>query len=113
MARMHHRRVEREPLALRVTRSLREAITRGDYPPGERLVEEDLAREMGVSRNLIREAFHRLETEGLIENDHYRGRSVIKLAPEDMAEILALRVTLECLAVELAIKYLTEADKDD
>ncbi|MCI0627930.1 MAG: GntR family transcriptional regulator [Acidobacteria bacterium] len=107
------RKVEREPLAMRVTKTLRDAITGGDYPPGERLVEEDLARRLGVSRNLIREAFHRLETEGLIENDHYRGRSVIKLARDDMAEIISLRVTLECHAIELAIKNLTETDKDD
>jgi DNA-binding GntR family transcriptional regulator len=108
----HDRKVERSPLAVRVTENLRDAITAGDYPPGTRLVEEELARHLGVSRNLIREAFHRLETEGLIENDHYRGRSVIKLTRDDMAEIVSLRVTLECHAVELAINNLTEKDEE-
>ena len=106
------RKVERSPLAIRVTESLRDAITGGDYPPGTRLVEEELARQLGVSRNLIREAFHRLEAAGLIENDHYRGRSVIKLTQDDMVEIVSLRVTLECHGVELAIKNLTEKDEE-
>jgi DNA-binding GntR family transcriptional regulator len=109
---IYDRKIERSPLAVRVTENLRCAITGGDYPPGTRLVEEELARQLGVSRNLIREAFHRLETVGLIENDHYRGRSVIKLTRDDMAEIVSLRITLECHAVELAIKKLTEKDED-
>lgn len=104
------RLVERETLAVKVTRRLRKSIIAGDYKPGERLTEERLSRKKGVSRNVIREAFHRLEIEGLIVNDFYRGKSVVSQTREQMLEMLRLRIILECHVVELAIERLTEDD---
>lgn len=103
----------REPLALRATKTLKDAIIAGQYFPGERLTEESLARKLGVSRNVVREAFHRLEAEGLLQNDHYKGRSVVRLTPEDMAEMVSLRAVLECHAISLAIKNAAQSDIQD
>ena len=102
--------IEREPLAVQVTRRLRNSIIAGNYKPGERLTEENMSRKKGVSRNVIREAFHRLEIEGLIVNDFYKGKSVVRLSHKDMLDMLRLRITLECHAVERTIENLTEDD---
>ncbi len=79
----------------KVTEAIREAILSGRYRPGDRLVEERLAVEFGVSRNPVREAVLRLAAEGLIEINARRGASVTSLSPREAAELLEIRATLE------------------
>lgn len=90
------------------TVALRHAIIRGVLPPGERLRQEVLAAELGVSRIPLRDAFRRLEAEGLIEIDGRRGARVASLSLDDVAELYELRRMLELHCLRLAIRNLTE-----
>lgn len=86
-----------------------EAIDRGEYRPGDRLVENELAERFGVSRTPIREALQRLETQSLLTRD---GRSLIvaSLDHNQMAELYAVRAELEGLAAKLAARHATEEE---
>ena len=81
-----------------------EAIEQGDYRPGDRLVESDLAERFGVSRTPVREALQRLETQSMLARD---GRSLIvaSLDHNPLAELYAVRAELEGLAARLAAKH--------
>ncbi|MEO0387432.1 MAG: GntR family transcriptional regulator [Pseudomonadota bacterium] len=83
---------------------LLDAIDAGDYRPGDRLVEADLAERFGCSRTPVREAFQRLETQGILTRD---GRSLIvaSLDHNQMAELYVVRTELEGLAVRLAAQH--------
>ncbi|UWQ21081.1 GntR family transcriptional regulator [Jannaschia sp. W003] len=81
-----------------------DAIDRGLYRPGDRLVESELAERLGVSRTPIREALQRLETQSLLRRE---GRSLIvaSLGHDEMAELYAVRTELEALAARLAARH--------
>jgi DNA-binding GntR family transcriptional regulator len=83
-----------------------EAIEAGQFKPGDRLVETELADRFGVSRTPIREALQRLETQSMLTRD---GRSLIvaSLDHNQMAELYAVRTELEGLAARLAAKHAT------
>lgn len=83
-----------------------EAIDRGIYRPGDRLVENDLAERFGVSRTPVREALQRLETQSMLTRD---GRSLIvaSLDHNELAELYAVRAELEGLAAQLAAQHAT------
>lgn len=86
-----------------------EAIDIGDYKPGDRLVESDLAEKFGVSRTPIREALQRLETQSLLSRD---GRSLIvaSLDHNQLAELYVVRAELEGLAASLAARHSTDEE---
>jgi DNA-binding GntR family transcriptional regulator len=86
-----------------VTEQLRDAIFRGHFTPGQRLSEEQLARTLGVSRGPIREAFIRLEREGLISSQANRRSIVAHLSQRDLEEVYTIRLALERLAVQYAV----------
>jgi DNA-binding GntR family transcriptional regulator len=88
--------------------TLRRAILQGVLSPGERLRQETLAAELGVSRIPLRDAFRRLEAEGLIRIDGRRGASVASLTIEDVAELYEMRRLLEVHCIRLAIRNLTD-----
>ena len=93
-----------------VTEQLRDAIFRGHFTPGERLSEEQLARTLGVSRGPIREAFVRLEREGLISSQANRRSIVARLSQRDLEEVYTIRLALERLAVQYAVHYAQASD---
>jgi DNA-binding GntR family transcriptional regulator len=101
---------DRDTLHLKVCRVLREAILRGDFQPGQRLVQADLADAIGVSRMPVREALRILESEGLITIEPHRGAVVKSLTPEDIEEIYELRSQLEKMAVEQSVKRMKHED---
>jgi DNA-binding GntR family transcriptional regulator len=89
--------------------ALRRAILEGVLPPGERLRQETLAAELGISRIPLRDAFRRLEAEGLIRIDGRRGARVASLTAEDVVELYELRRLIEVHCIRLAIRNLTDA----
>ncbi len=91
-----------ERLSDQVAAFLRSRIHRGDYRPGQRLLELDLCDELGVSRAPLREAFLKLEREGVVEVRPHRGASVTQFTESDLQEITQLRAVLEGLAARLA-----------
>lgn len=93
-----------------VTEQLRDAIFRGHFAPGERLSEEQLARSLGISRGPIREAFVRLEREGLITSQANRRTVVSRLSRRDLEEVYTIRLALERLAVQYAVHYAQPVD---
>jgi DNA-binding GntR family transcriptional regulator len=95
-------KLQKEPLARRAVQAIRDAIFAGEYSPGQRMVEDDLAESLGVSRNVVREAFWQLEAQGLIQSDDYKGKSVAALNAAEMAELIPLRILLESLAATWA-----------
>lgn len=77
-------------------------ITRGDLKPGDRLVEDHLAEQLGVSRNPVREAIRALENTGLVEVRPRKGAYVSSFDLDDVRKLLQLRALLEAYAAELA-----------
>jgi DNA-binding GntR family transcriptional regulator len=88
--------------------NLLEAIVKGDIPPGTRLRETDIAREMGIGRGPLREALQRLESRKLVTKVPHVGAQVANLELKELIEIYQLRETLEGLACELAAQNLTD-----
>jgi len=89
---------------------LRAAILSGHFGPGERLGEERLAQRMGVSRGPVRDAFAKLERQGLVVIKRNRGAFVARLTPEDLDELYTLRLAIERLALQRACALASEAD---
>lgn len=88
-------------------------IRRGDLQPGERLLEDRLAEQLGVSRNPVREALRALENTGLVEVRPRRGAHVATLDPERAVELLELRAELEAFAAQLAARRRTPEQLDE
>jgi DNA-binding GntR family transcriptional regulator len=89
---------------------LREAILHGAFQPNERLVEMDLAQSLGAGRAAIRTALARLEQEGLVQRERYRGARVRLVSETEAIEILEARAVLESLAMRHAALNATTDD---
>ncbi len=94
----------------RVVRHLREGILNSRYAPGQRLIEADLTRDLGVSRGPLREAFRRLSAEGLLETVPNRGALVRRLTVTETVELFQIRTELESLAARLAAGRVAERE---
>lgn len=105
--------LERVRAPERITQRLREAITSGLLRPGERLQQEELAQRLGVSRMPIREALQRLEAEGLVVLQPYRGAVVAGVSARELQEIYEIRIALETLALELGVPRFDQEGLDD
>ncbi|WP_068079599.1 GntR family transcriptional regulator [Novosphingobium rosa] len=81
-----------------VAQWLRDRIRRGLLVPGQRLVEADIIRDAGATRSRVREAFQRLEGEGLIVIEEFRGASVRTFTREDIQQSYRARMVLEGIA---------------
>lgn len=85
-----------------IAHRLREDILAGRLAAGERLVEEAIAKQFGVSRVPVREALTRLQSEGFVNIVRYRGAAVSESLVRDSRELLQIRRGLEILAAQLA-----------
>jgi len=103
--------IKKDDLQALVTK-LERMIFYGVFQPRERLVENDLAEKLQVSRYSIREALKILEVRGLVTMVRYRGAMVSDLTEEEIEEIFEVRVTLEKLAARLASERFTPSDED-
>lgn len=82
--------------------ALHAAIVTGELSPGERLIEEELADRLGLSRGAVREGILRLGHEGLVVRERNRGARVRRFTPAEAVEILEARAALESLAAGYA-----------
>ena len=94
-------RLDYRTLRENVLDEIRMKILRGELVPGERIVEQELASEFGVSRGPVREALRQLEEEGLVEYARNAGCSVRQIGLEDIYEIYYMRANYEMMAVKL------------
>ncbi len=97
-----------KPLREIVFESLREAIIGGVLRPGERMMEIQLAEEMGVSRTPVREAIRKLELEGFVVMVPRKGAYVAGISLKDINDVFEIRAALEALAAGLAAERMTE-----
>jgi DNA-binding GntR family transcriptional regulator len=79
------------------------AAAAGAILPGDRIVEADLARKLGVSRVPVREALRLLESQGIVVNEPYRGIRLRPVTNQRVDELIEARVALEASAVERAV----------
>src|SRR6476660_7619090 len=86
------------------------AIEDGTLPPGSRLRETDLALRFGISRTPAREAWKRLEAQGLVSHQAHHGAVVAELDYGEITELYALREVLEGTAARLAAAHATGAE---
>lgn len=96
-----------------VLAELRRRIVDGVYPPGERLTEDRLAADFGVSRNPVREALRITETDGLVLTAPRRGAVVATPDAGTVADLFAVRSSLEPLAARLAAQRADAQDVTD
>ncbi len=99
-----------ESLGEAVTSVLREAIFTGKLKPGERLVEESLAEQLGTSRGPIRDAMRQLQQEGLVTVLPRRGAVVSTPSVDEARQAYGLRIVLEEYAASLAVEHLDDED---
>lgn len=93
-----------------VTTALRKMILTYQLRPGERLVQDDLAKQLEVSRTPVREAIRQLETEGLVTILPYKGATVSVVTSEEIEEIYQVRIALESRASWLAMQHISPDD---
>lgn len=91
---------------------LKEAIINKVFFPGNRLIEEDIVRETGVSRTSVRTALNRLRYEGIVEDTPNRGMMVTRFHPNDIKSVFQIRESLEVGAFSLAIERISPAAVD-
>ena len=98
------------PLSEEAYDLVRSAILAGRLPPGARIVEAEIARQMAISRSPVREAVRKLEQDGLVEYVPRHGTIVVGLSREDVADAYELRAHLEGYGARLAA---TRASSDN
>ena len=103
-------KVKRERASDNVFYMLRECILDQTFRPGQRLDVKMFAEKLDVSLTPVKDAITRLVVEGLIEIRPRSGTYVSYLSPEDIADTLAIRRALECLAAETVTQNVTEND---
>jgi DNA-binding GntR family transcriptional regulator len=86
------------------------AVVEGDYKPGDRILEDEVAGQLNISRTPVREALRRLEDDGILTHEPHRGMTVARLDFQMVQELYAVRDLLEGAAAARAARYATDAD---
>ena len=105
--------ISRSVLSDQVKDRLLQAILDGRYPPGARIVETRVARELGTSQAPVREALRDLEALGVVETTAFRGARVRRPSADELLEAFVIRAELETLGARLALPHLTEGDLEE
>jgi DNA-binding GntR family transcriptional regulator len=105
--------ITRSVLSDQVKDVLLQGILSGHYPPGSRIVETRVARELGVSQAPVREALRDLEALGVVESTAFQGARVRRPEKAELAEAYGVRAELESLGARLALPRLTGADLEE
>jgi DNA-binding GntR family transcriptional regulator len=103
-----HRSTTQETIANR----LRQLIVNRSLRPGERIVQSELAEQFGVSRTPIREALHKLASDGLVILSPHKGASVADFSISELDGIYSIRIALEGYGAYLAARQITNTDFD-
>ena len=98
---------KRKSLRKEVYDSLKKSILHGKLKGGQRLIEEQLAHQIGISRTPVREAFHKLERDELVTRLPKGGFAVREFTKEDVEEIFGIRSALESYAAYLATLHIS------
>ncbi len=93
-----------------VKQQLREDIIKNNLKPGDRIVETEVAKRLGISQVPVREALRGLEEEGLINTIKYKGAFVTEINPIEMYHMFSLRAEIETNAIEYILPKLTKKD---
>ena len=101
-----------DTIAVRIARTLAERIIAGAIEPGSRLRQDHIAAEFATSHVPVREAFRRLEAQGLAISEPRRGVRVASFDLSEVKEVAAMRAALEVLALRHAAPHLTAAILD-
>ena len=99
-----------KPLRELVYEQLKNQILEGKIAPGTRMMEVNLAEEMGVSRTPVREAIRKLEKDGLVVIEPRRGAYASEISVQDIIDTLTVRSNLEALAASIAAEYIQEEE---
>jgi DNA-binding GntR family transcriptional regulator len=102
----------RSVLAEQVKERLLEEIFSGRYPPDTRIIETQVARELGTSQAPVREALRGLEALGVVQITPFQGARVRRPTRTELLEAYAVRSALEALGARLAVPGVTDADID-
>ena len=94
-------KIMRQTLREQVTQAIRLKLLTGQLRPGERIVEQEMAEDLGVSRGPVREALRQIEQEGLVEYTSHVGCFVKEFNARDVYEVYLLRANLEILSVKM------------
>ncbi len=89
---------------------IKDGIISQEFKPGTRLIDQEIAERLGVSRTPVREAIARLAADGLVTMIPRRGAFVVQLSIKDIEDVYDVREALEGLAVELAVQRLSDDD---
>jgi len=95
-----------------IAESIKAAIIKGKFKPGEKISEGELAESMGISRTPLREAFRKLENEGFIEIIPRKGAVVTEIDAQEAYHLYEIKSTLEGLAARLAAVNMQDKDLD-
>jgi len=98
---------KRKSFCEEIYESLKRSILHGKLKGGQRLIEEQLAHQVGISRTPVREAFHKLERDDLVKRRPKGGFVVREFTKEDVEEIFGIRTALESYAAYLATLHIT------
>jgi len=90
-------------LANDVAHEIRKEIIKGKIKPGQRILENDISKIMGISRSTLREAIHQLKSEGVLKVIPYKGTYVNMFNQSDIEQVYEMRVLLETYALEKII----------
>src|SRR5688500_2283028 len=105
--------LSRSVLADQVKDRILEDILNGRHPPGSRIIETKVARELGTSQAPVREALRGLEALGVVEITPFRGSRVRRPSRREIMEAYAVRSALEALGARMAVPRMPEADLAD
>ncbi len=104
---LHPRRTKPASLSDQVYEQLRSAIITAERNPGEKLVELEIAAEMGTSQGPVREALQRLERDGLVERQARSATYVSNISTDEMYELSSIRSEIEGFAIRRAAQKVT------
>lgn len=99
----------RSVLSAQIKDRMLQWVLQGELPPGSRIIETRIARQLGTSQAPVREALRDLATLGLVEMHPFRGARVREPEPEELIEAMELRGELEAIAARSAVRRIDEA----